>query len=42
MKEEDIVRAKLLARGFSEKAIKEILEVYKDLCPISECWFKGV
>jgi len=42
MKERDIVIAKLRARGVSEKAIKEILDFYKDLCSISGCWFKGI
>ena len=42
MTEKEIVIAKLRARGVSEKAIKEIVEFYRDLCPISECWFKGV
>lgn len=41
MKEEEIVKAKLRANGVSEKAIKEILEYYRDLCAISDCWFKG-
>ena len=41
MTEEEIVKAKLRAKGVSEKAIKYIIEYYRDLCPISDCWFKG-
>ena len=41
MTEEEIVKAKLRANGVSEKAIKSIIEYYRDLCPISDFWFKG-
>ena len=42
MSEKEILIAKLRARGVSEKAIENIIEYYRDLCPISECWFKGI
>ena len=41
MTEEEIVKAKLRANGVSEKAIVHILEYYRDLCAISDHWFKG-
>ena len=36
MTEEEIVKAKLRANGVSEKAIKEILDCYRE-----HDWFKG-